>query len=167
MAIALMKKYRLPIDEDALSESYLALCEASARFDPGRGCKFSSYLFLYVRHRLLSIYAGYSNAFPRRGLRLKRYLHGREIDVDCLKNDIGYSCNGNEKKTIDKDLIQKGLRRLTSDQRQTVCSHYFDGLSCIEMAKKYGFTRRTHSGRIAQSLAIMRQALSTDLNTGV
>jgi RNA polymerase sigma factor (sigma-70 family) len=160
MAISILKKYKLPVTDKALQESYLGMCEAGTRYDPERS-KFTTYSWKYIRHRLCAHYGGYSNAWPKRGLRLKRYLIGKTIDADCLKNDIGYSVNGNESKVIRKDLVYKALRSLTSDQHQSIYGYYFEGLSCIEMDTKYGFTRRTHNSRISKSLARMREALST------
>jgi RNA polymerase sigma factor (sigma-70 family) len=161
MAISILKRYKLPVNDCAMQESYLGMCEAAARFDPGRGCKFTTYAFNYIRHRIAGHYAGYSNAFPKRGIRLRRYLEGKTIDVDFLRNDIGYSCNGIEKKVITKDLISKALRALTSDQRQTVIDRHFNDMTCREMAEQRGFTRRTHTSRLSKALAKMRAALST------
>jgi RNA polymerase sigma factor (sigma-70 family) len=161
MAISILKKYKLPVTETAFQEGYLAMAEAATRFESSRGCKFSTFAWHGIRHRLCAHYGGYSRAWPKRGWRLKWYLEGRTIDADSLKNDINYSVNGNESKVIRKDLVYKALRSLTSDQRQTVTDYYFYDLTFQEIADRRGFDRKTHSNRLARALATMRAALST------
>jgi RNA polymerase sigma-70 factor (ECF subfamily) len=62
----------------------------------------------------------------------------------------------------DRDLLERGFRRLSTDQRAVLVLHYYVGLSVPELAEVLGTPLGTAQSRLGRALAAMRQAIRRD-----
>ena len=61
---------------------------------------------------------------------------------------------------VDRDEVERALRRLQPDQRAVVVLHYFLGLPLPETAEALGIPLGTAKSRLHRSLAAMRADLN-------
>ena len=62
----------------------------------------------------------------------------------------------------DRDQIERGFRRLDTDQRAVLVLHYYLGLSLDEAAETLGIPPGTARSRLHRAIAAMRAALDAD-----
>jgi RNA polymerase sigma-70 factor (ECF subfamily) len=65
----------------------------------------------------------------------------------------------------DRDQIERGFRRLDTDQRAVLVLHYYLGLSLDEAAEALGIPPGTVRSRLHRAIAAMRAALDADART--
>jgi RNA polymerase sigma-70 factor (ECF subfamily) len=66
----------------------------------------------------------------------------------------------------DRDLLERGFRRLSTDQRAVLVLHYYVGLSVPDLAEVLGIPLGTAQSRLGRALAAMRQAIRRDTEPG-
>jgi RNA polymerase sigma factor (sigma-70 family) len=162
LSVNLCKKYKLPITEDSKQEAMLGLCLAAKRFDPNRveapyrQKAFRSLVFLSVKDRILRYYWGIGTQKPR-ALRLKRYLHNRQFEIDTISNDIRFSTDGIERKVLNKDLVYKLMPSLKPQQARAITGFFLQDKDSKEIAEEEGLTRRALDYRIHTGLHSMME----------
>jgi RNA polymerase sigma-70 factor (ECF subfamily) len=62
----------------------------------------------------------------------------------------------------DRDQVERGFRRLDTDQRTVLVLHYFLGLSLDEAADVLSIPRGTVRSRLHRAIVAMRSALEAD-----
>jgi RNA polymerase sigma factor (sigma-70 family) len=62
----------------------------------------------------------------------------------------------------DRDQLERGFRRLDSDQRMVLVLHYYLGLSLDEAAEALGIPPGTVRSRLSRATRAMRAALDAD-----
>ena len=62
----------------------------------------------------------------------------------------------------DRDLLERGFRRLGTDQRAVLVLHYYVGLSVPAMAETLGIPLGTAQSRLGRALAAMRRSIEGD-----
>jgi RNA polymerase sigma-70 factor (ECF subfamily) len=133
--------------EDATQEALVAAWRhISGLRDPAR---FDAWL-----HRLLV------RACYREAGRTKR-LANIEVHAQVLEApeaDVGLSF-------ADRDQIERGFRRLDTDQRAVLVLHYYVGLSLDEAADVLGIPPGTVRSRLHRAIVAMRAALDADART--
>ena len=64
----------------------------------------------------------------------------------------------------DRDELERGFRRLTTDQRAVLVLHYFAGMSVPELAASLQIPLGTAQSRLGRALAALRQELASGRN---
>ena len=67
----------------------------------------------------------------------------------------------------DRDLLERGFRRLTPDQRAILVLHHFLGYAPSEIAETLGIPAGTARSRLHHAHRAMRAALEADARRGV
>jgi RNA polymerase sigma factor (sigma-70 family) len=67
--------------------------------------------------------------------------------------------------TIDRDQLERGFRRLDTDQRAVLVLHYYLGLRLDEAAEVLGLPPGTVRSRLHRATRLMRAALDADART--
>jgi RNA polymerase sigma-70 factor (ECF subfamily) len=137
--------------EDATQEALVsAWTHIGALRDPDR---FDAWL-----HRML-VNACYREA------RRQRRRGALEIHVDPVRmaeapgpTDMGLELAG-------RDELERGFRRLDTDQRSVLVLHYYLGLSLDEVAEVLGIPPGTVRSRLHRAMVAMRAALAADAAT--
>jgi RNA polymerase sigma-70 factor (ECF subfamily) len=80
----------------------------------------------------------------------------RPLDVDLGGEDAG------ERTVDDRDLLERGFRRLPTDQRAILAMHHYLGLSPAEIAETLGIPPVTARSRLHRAHRAMRAALDAD-----
>jgi RNA polymerase sigma-70 factor (ECF subfamily) len=62
----------------------------------------------------------------------------------------------------DRDEIERGFRRLGTDQRAVLVLHYYVGMSVSEVADALDIPIGTAQSRLGRALAVLRETLRTD-----
>jgi RNA polymerase sigma-70 factor (ECF subfamily) len=130
--------------EDATQEALVAAWEHIRGLrDPDR---FDAWL-----HRLLV------NACYREAGRSKRRrsieVHVRVLEASEPDASLDFA---------DRDQVERGFRRLDTDQRTVLVLHYFLGLSLDEAADVLSIPRGTVRSRLHRAIVAMRSALEAD-----
>ena len=102
--------------------------------------------------RRILVRACYSEA--RRTSRWAMVL--RPLDLDPGEDDAG------ERAVDDRDLLERGFRRLPADQRAILAMHHYLGLSPAEIAETLGIPSGTARSRLHRAHRAMRAALEAD-----
>jgi RNA polymerase sigma-70 factor (ECF subfamily) len=130
--------------EDATQEALIAAWGHIAGLrDPDR---FEAWL-----HRLLV------NACYREAGRTKR-RGSLEVNVEVLEIPAPDS----NLDLADRDQVERGFRRLDTDQRTVLVLHYYLGLSLDEAAEVMGVPPGTVRSRLHRAIVAMRAALEAD-----
>jgi RNA polymerase sigma-70 factor (ECF subfamily) len=61
-----------------------------------------------------------------------------------------------------RDQLERGFRRLSSDQRAVIVLHHYLGLSLVESAETLGIPLGTMQSRLSRATQAMRAALDAD-----
>ncbi len=135
--------------EDATQEALVAAWrDLPALRDPGR---FDAWL-----HRLL-VRACYREARRERGRRI------REIHVPALAEDP----HRVDDDLADRDELERGFRRLDTEQRAALVLHHSLGLPLSELALALGVPEGTAKSRLHRATERMRAALEADARPGL
>ena len=90
-----------------------------------------------------------------------RRLRRHRVDVE-LTEIHAPAVAGVESAIADRDQIERGFRRLDTDQRAVLVLHYYLGLSLDEAADALGIPPGTVRSRLHRATAAMRAALEAD-----
>jgi RNA polymerase sigma-70 factor (ECF subfamily) len=63
----------------------------------------------------------------------------------------------------DRDLLERGFRRLGADQRAVLVLHYYVGLSVPALAETLGIPLGTAQSRLGRALAAMRRSIEGEM----
>jgi RNA polymerase sigma-70 factor (ECF subfamily) len=91
---------------------------------------------------------------------LRKARHG--IQGEELLPEHGARLTDSAAEVADRDEIDRGLQRLTSEQRIPIVLRYYGGLSDREVAEATGIPIGTVKSRIMRGLEAMRAALAAD-----
>jgi RNA polymerase sigma factor (sigma-70 family) len=151
----------LPL-EDAISEGYLALCDAAQKSKPERGFKFTTYAYAVARSRILRA-CGQNNVIrPPHNISERRgYTHVRPLSLDAIVSSSGTAtiCLGDtvpdphanvEAEVIDRDTDWWFSKPLIPSQRRTL-RLLMSGYRPFHIAHKDGVSYQAIQSRI-QSL---------------
>ena len=130
--------------EDAIQETLVAAWrDLSALRDPDR---FDAWL-----HRLLvrSCYREAGHAKRRRSVE----IHANVLEAFEPDASMGLA---------DRDQLERGFRRLDTDQRTVLVLHYYLGMTLDESAEILGIPPGTVRSRLHRAIAAMRAALDAD-----
>ena len=132
--------------EDAVQEALVHAWQQLPRLrDPAR---FDAWVY-----RLLV------NACADEGRRLGRWT--REI----RSIDAGPSVPDEADGLADRDLLERGFRRLKPEQRAILVLHYYLGLPTPDIAATLGIPKGTAKSRLHYATEAMRSALEADART--
>jgi RNA polymerase sigma-70 factor (ECF subfamily) len=85
----------------------------------------------------------------------------RPIEVDILP--IYHPLEADQTGLVaDRDILERGFRRLGVDQRAVLVLHYYVGLPVPALAETLGIPLGTAQSRLGRALAAMRLALASD-----
>jgi RNA polymerase sigma-70 factor (ECF subfamily) len=85
-----------------------------------------------------------------------------ELDVDRTLGTI----NGDPEDAVTvRDQLERGFRRLSSEQRAVIVLHHYLGLSLVDSADALGIPLGTMQSRLARATQVMRAALEADDRT--
>ncbi len=73
---------------------------------------------------------------------------------------------GEERRLEDRDELERGLRRLTDEQRTVIALRYYLGLTDAEVAAATGLPVGTVKSRIFRALEALRSALAAEERAG-
>ncbi len=137
--------------EDATQEALVAAWrDLSALRDPDR---FEAWL-----HRVL-VRTCYREA---RRIRDARRAEVRELELSASRArsvpDAGIGL-------ADRESLERGFRKLTTDERTLLVLHYYLGYSISEVADTLGVPAGTAKSRLHRAAAAMRSALDADART--
>ena len=65
-------------------------------------------------------------------------------------------------RLADRDQIERGFRRLTTEQRSMLVLHYFVGMPVPEVADLFGIPLGTAQSRIHRAVEALRAAIAAD-----
>ena len=68
---------------------------------------------------------------------------------------------------VDRDQLERGFRRLDTDQRAVLVLHHYVGMPLIEIARAFGVPEGTIRSRLHRATRAMRAALEADARTPV
>jgi RNA polymerase sigma-70 factor (ECF subfamily) len=88
---------------------------------------------------------------------LRRRRH-RAIEVELMEH-VGSSVDDIGSLVIDRDQVERALRRLDPDWRAVVVAHFFLGLPLSEVAETLGIPIGTAKSRLHRALVAMRNEL--------
>lgn len=121
----------LPLD-DAISEGYMALCDAAQKFRPCKGVQFNTYAYVVARNRILRA-CGQNNVIrPPKNLAERRgYSHVHPLSLDAvvstaesesvhLVDTIPHPNADVEAEVIDRDTDWWFSKPLIPSQRRTL-----------------------------------------------
>jgi RNA polymerase sigma-70 factor (ECF subfamily) len=106
-------------------------------------------------HRLLV------NACTDQGRSRRRISH--EVDLAIVQPSGGDATS----RTVDRDQLERGFRRLAPEQRTAVVLRHYAGFSPEEIAEFLGIPVGTAKSRIHYATEAMRAALDADSRTSV
>ncbi len=134
--------------EDATQEALIAAWrDLSALRDPDR---FDAWL-----HRVL-VRTCYREA---RRVRNTRRAEVRELELSSPAERTVPDANIG---LADREALERGFRRLTTDERTLLVLHYYLGFSISEVAETVGVPPGTAKSRLHRAAAAMRSALDAD-----
>jgi RNA polymerase sigma factor (sigma-70 family) len=91
--------------------------------------------------------------------------HRRTIEVRELPNDsplLGASQADSQRALANRDLLERGFRRLSSDQRAVLVAHFYLDLSDAEAADVLDVPIGTLKSRLNRATTALRAALEAD-----
>jgi RNA polymerase sigma-70 factor, ECF subfamily len=91
---------------------------------------------------------------------LRRRRH-RAVEVELMEH-VGSSGDEIGSLVIDRDQVERALRRLDPDWRAVVVVHFFLGLPLSEVAETLGIPIGTAKSRLHRALGAMRNELEAD-----
>lgn len=127
--------------DDFVQEGLLGLINAVRGFDSGRGGKFSSYAYACIVNRMKTA---------------------------ASKQAFGISCSDGEEKGEDNSTpesifigreLLSGLEDRLSELEYGVCTLYAAGLSCAEISKKLGISRKAADNALGRARRKLRSEL--------
>jgi RNA polymerase sigma-70 factor (ECF subfamily) len=74
----------------------------------------------------------------------------------------GQSIDDGARRLEDRDLIERGFRRLNTDQRTVIVLRYYLDQTVPQIARTLGIAEGTVKSRIHNSMAVLRSALEAD-----
>lgn len=93
---------------------------------------------------------------------LRRHRH-ELTEVELLAERAPQADGGAATRGIDdRDELERGLRRLTDEQRTVIALRYYLGLTDVEVATATGLPVGTVKSRISRSLESLRAALAAE-----
>jgi len=142
-AVARLILQSADVAEDAVQEALVrAWQQLPSLRDPDR---FDAWL-----HRLVV------NACADQGRQLRRW----SIQVRPLP--LHASTNDDTAAVADRELLERGFARLTTEQRAVVVLHFYSGFSAAEIARMLGIPEGTARSRLHYATEAMRAALQAD-----
>lgn len=91
----------------------------------------------------------------------------RELPIDVLLSAGDWSEADGTKVIADRDELDRGLSRLTHDQRLVVVLRYYAGLPDSEVARVTGLPTGTVKSRLSRALDALRASLAAEARTTV
>jgi RNA polymerase sigma-70 factor (ECF subfamily) len=129
--------------EDLLADTFERALRARRRFDPRKASE-KTWLYTIALNCL------------RDHIR-RRAAEGRALDRMTIPPDVGPAPEIQE--IADRDLIAKGLRGLSDDEREAIALRFGADLTVPEIAKLTGERLTTVEGRVYRALRKLREAI--------
>ncbi|WP_181706602.1 sigma-70 family RNA polymerase sigma factor [Chthonobacter rhizosphaerae] len=147
LGVALRLVRRRDLAEEVVHDTFLAIWEKAAGFDPARG-RADTWMFAILRHRALNVLRG----------------EARNDLVDDFE-PLGLADDGPDAEAIVAALSEAGalrrcLERLDPVRRQAVVLAYTHGLSHGELAGRLGQPLGTVKSWIRRGLLVLRECLA-------
>ncbi len=93
---------------------------------------------------------------------LRRHRHDL-TDVELLEDRGAQTDGGSSTRGVDdRDEVERGLRRLTDEQRTVIALRYYLGLTDVDVAAATGLPVGTVKSRIFRALESLRAALAAE-----
>lgn len=142
---------KLPQD-DVKSLVGISLCEAANNYDGRPNVQFQTFLYYYLRGRLLR---EITDSVKSRNIALKLSLSDSSLSDSTLDEELYKSLPIQEIKTAEdilinreeKDIIEESFDKLDDLEKEIVSRHYIEGESLIDIAKELGYCR-CHLSRV-------------------
>ncbi len=168
LALSMVRKWRIRIEREELqSLTSLALCEAAQAFDPARGTKFSTFLFYFVKGRLIrSISERVKDSRVLTSLEGPSNTAAGDMRRDCLNATSAHtSVDPVVEDTIYKQQLFQACERyfqsLTPVKRTVMQQTFVEGRNLASVSDTLGYSR-VHISRIrTQTIANLRDHLAT------
>lgn len=140
--------------EEVVEETFWQAWRQASRYDPSRGA-VSTWLVTIARSRALD------RARGRRRIKEESLTNLREIDAASVTRTLAEASNPHEDAEASdrRAVVQKALRALPEEQRQTLHLAYFGGLSQSEIADRTGLPLGTVKTRTRLAMDKMRAQL--------
>ena len=155
---------RLP-QEEVQSIVGISLCEAANNFDGRPNVQFQTFLFYYLRGRLLR---EITESVKARNFSIKSLnIDGNNISDGVLEDYLPDCFTAVETKNAenllieseDREVIEKSFSVLDSLEKEVIMRHYLEGQSLIDLAKELGYCR-CHLSRVkARALAKLKKVV--------
>lgn len=154
--------------DDLTASGALGLCRAAARFDPGRGVKFSSYAISHIRGAILEWLR--QDDWATRGMR-QRERQGEAIPVKVSVETLAADSEcqgllidpspGPEERAMRESEQQEALGLLESLSplyREVIAGYYLEGLTFAAIAFRLDRSETAMHRRRDVALAKLREA---------
>ncbi len=134
--------------EDVVQDVYLGVWRRAGSYQPGRG-SVRTWLLSIVHHRAIDRLRGTAG-------RARRDTALEEVDRVAALDDPWRDVE----RTLQRDVLKKGLATLPEEQRRTIELAYFGGYTQTEIAGAMGVPVGTVKGRMRIGLQKLRALLS-------
>jgi RNA polymerase sigma factor (sigma-70 family) len=160
---------RLP-QEEVKSIVGISLCEAASNYDGRPNVQFQTFLYYYLRGRLLR---EITECVKVKNMSTKmQHPALSNFQEDCQEDVseyyLGLDFNNAEKILIENEeriIIEQSFHFLDTLEKEVIMKHYFDGESLIDLAKSLGYCR-CHLSRVkTRALNKLKRSMSVKYDT--
>ncbi len=137
------------IAEDVVQDTFLAIWQNAATFDPSRGSA-RTWLLTTVRNRCIDLLRG-----PRRRASLEEGVEA--LLVTEAADDVWESV----RRSLDRQAVRRAIERLPEEQQVTIRLAYLNGYTHAQIAAQMRVPLGTVKGRMRLALEKLRDALVT------
>jgi RNA polymerase sigma factor (sigma-70 family) len=167
--------------DDLFNAAYFGLRRAAEKFDPARGCKFSTYALHWVRHHVQRTIADQSRTvrvpvwFRERARRMQETLPPDALSLDApirfgdgeTKPWLEMMASDDDpteplSRTQRREVIEQALDQLPERTRDVLRSRFWNDESLAEIGRRLGLSRERIRQLEAVGLQLLREELEEE-----